>query len=101
MGYLGKQLAKNSPWLNFCCWTVLTTFIVVYIMSETTLAKGILVAILGVLWICCVAVGSWKQSYFNKYKKEPELTPKQQGIIGALYVSCFILLIVALIILFL
>ena len=37
MGYLGKQLAKNSPWFNFGCWTVMTILIVVYALQEISI----------------------------------------------------------------
>ena len=101
MGYLGKQLAKNSPWFNFGCWTVMTILIVVYALQEISFIRGIFVLVLALLFLSCIAVESWKQAYRNKYKTEPELSRKQQGLYLATSILFFILLVVFLIILFL
>lgn len=77
MGYLGKYLAEKRPWHNFAGWTVMTMLIVVFILLETSILEGVCIAVLGLLWLSCVAIESWKQSYRNKYKKEPELSRKQ------------------------
>ena len=96
MGYLGRQLAKNSPWFNFGCWTVMTILIVVYALQE-----GIFVAVLALLFLSCIAVESWKQAYRNKHKTEPELSHKLQCVYLAISILFFVLLVVFLIIQFL
>ena len=101
MGYLGKQLAKNSPWFNFGCWTVMTILIVVYALQEISFFKGIFVAVLALLFLSCIAVESWKQAYRNKHKTEPELSHKLQGVYLAISILFFVLLVVFLIIQFL
>lgn len=101
MGYLGKQLAKNSPWFNFGCWAVMTILIVVYALQEISFFKGIFVAVLALLFLSCIAVESWKQAYRNKHKTEPELSHKLQGVYLAISILFFVLLVVFLIIQFL
>lgn len=101
MGYLGKQLAKNSPWFNFGCWAVMTIAIMIYALIEISILKGIFVVVLGLLWLSCVAIESWKQDYKNKHKKEPELSHKQQCVYLSISIVFFILLVVFMIILFL
>ena len=101
MGYLGRQLAKNSPWFNFGCWTVMTILIVVYALQEISFLKGIFVAVIALLFLSCIAVESWKQAYRNKHKTEPELSHKLQCVYLAVSILFFVLLVVFLIIQFL
>ena len=93
-----KRTAKNSPWLNFSLWTILTSILIfpmycaVHWDNIRSVSIAIIVSILGILWIGSLFIKARQDSYNNQTGKQLKLN-KVELIIASVGKFIVILLI--------